>query len=408
MSASEPHDRLWRDLKRSQRAAQLRAIGLILPLVVFLILVFIVPIGMLLSRSVSDLAVPRALPATVAALAGWTPAKEIPPQVYPALVEDIGSAPQMLFGDAAARLETGTPGMRALMMKTRSRLQGAAPSDARKALTGISPKWDTMEGWVAIKQASGPLTDHYLLTALDLHRDELGKVTRVVAYERVFLAAIGRTFGIAFTVTALALLLGFPFAFLAATSSDRVSRILLFTVLLPFWTAMLVRALSWSVLLQRTGIINDALLRLGLVREPLDLMYNRFALCIALIHIFLPYMVLPLYSVMKTIPPQHMRAAASLGARPWMAFRRVYLPQVVPGIGAGALLVFIQCLGVFVVPALLGGPNDQGLPYYIAFYVNRVLNWGLAAALSVILLLSVAVLYALYVRLSGKSAMVLG
>lgn len=215
------------------------------------------------------------------------------------------------------------------------------------------------------------------------------------------------TFTIALTVTILAIAFGFPFAYLMASASDRVAGILMFMVLLPFLTATMVRILAWGILLGREGVINSGLMALGL-SEPLDLLYNRTAVNIALLHIFVPYMVLPLYSVMKTVPQAHLRAAASLGATPLTVFRRVYLPQVAPGLAAGSLLVFIQCLGVFVVPAILGGAREQGLPVLIAHYVNKTLNWGLAAALSVILLVSVYLLYWLFVKLTKSATLSLG
>ena len=170
----------------------------------------------------------------------------------------------------------------------------------------------------------------------------------------------------------------------------------------------MVRTLAWAILLGREGIVNDGLLEAGLVSRPLDLLYNGISVHLALVHIFMPYMVLPLYSVMRTVPASQMRAAASLGATPWTAFRRIFLPQVAPGIAAGCLLVFIHSLGVFVVPALLGGPREQGLPVLIVTYVSKTPNWGLAAALSLLLLVSVYVLYWLFVRLTKSTTLSVG
>jgi putative spermidine/putrescine transport system permease protein len=245
----------------------------------------------------------------------------------------------------------------------------------------------------------------YLLGAFDLRRDDTGAIVRQPESQRVFIETIVRTFSIAAGVTLLALLIGFPFAYTIVLVSKGWAALLLFVVLLPFWTSVLVRTLSWSVLLQRDGVINHVLQSTGLIDAPLPLMFNRPAVYVALVYVFLPFMILPLYSVMRGISPAYGRAAASLGATPLTVFRRIYLPQVMPGISAGSLLVFIQCLGVYVTPSLLGGPNDQGISTMIAFYVNRSLNWGMAAALSLILIAATIVLYRLYARLAGADTL---
>jgi putative spermidine/putrescine transport system permease protein len=179
-------------------------------------------------------------------------------------------------------------------------------------------------------------------------------------------------------------------------------------VLLPFWTSLLVRTTAWVVLLQREGVINDGLLKLGVIAEPLSLLFTRLAVTLAMTHVLLPFMILPLYSVMKSVPATHMRAALSLGARPGYAFRRVYFPQTLPGIGAGVLMVFIQALGYYITPALVGGANDQMISYFIAFYASRTINWGMAAALSIMLLAATVVLYAIYDKLVGIDRVRLG
>jgi putative spermidine/putrescine transport system permease protein len=177
---------------------------------------------------------------------------------------------------------------------------------------------------------------------------------------------------------------------------------------LSFWTSILVRTTAWVVLLQTNGIINDALLFLGLTTERLQLIFSRFGTILAMTQIQLPFTLLPIYSVMRTISPNLMRAARSLGAGPITAFRRVYLPQTLPGVAAGCLLTFILCLGYYITPALVGGPTDQMVSSYIALYVNRELNWSMAAALGVYLLAATLGLYALYARIVGISSMKLG
>ena len=181
----------------------------------------------------------------------------------------------------------------------------------------------------------------------------------------------------------------------------RQSNLLILLLLLPFWTSLLVRTTAWLVLLQNEGLVNDLAITLGAWEDPVQLVRNRLGVYIAMVHILLPFMVLPMFSVMKGIDPYHMRAAASLGANPLRSFLKVYLPQTIPGVGAGVLLVFILSLGYYITPALVGGPRDQMLSYFIAFHANNTVNWGMAAALSLVLMVCVVVFFAMYQRLVG-------
>ena len=206
----------------------------------------------------------------------------------------------------------------------------------------------------------------------------------------------------------MCVILGYPVAYVISAQPPGRAGVLLFLVLLPFWTSLLVRTVAWVVLLQKEGVLNSLFLSLGIVNEPLKMIFNRFAVYVAMVHVLLPFMVLPLYSVMRSIPPSYVRAASSLGARPFTAFWRVYMPQTLPGIGAGCLMVFIQALGYYITPALVGGADDQMISYFIAFYASRTVNWGMAAALSIMLLTATLALYAVYNRLIGVERMRLG
>jgi putative spermidine/putrescine transport system permease protein len=179
-------------------------------------------------------------------------------------------------------------------------------------------------------------------------------------------------------------------------------------VLLPFWTSLLVRTTAWVVLLQQHGVVNELLMSLHLIAQPADLIFNRVGTIVAMTHIQLPFTLLPIYSVMKTISPSHVRAARSLGAGPFYAFWRVYFPQTVPGIAAGCLLTFILCLGYYITPALVGGPTDQMVSYFVALYTNRELNWGMASALGAILLAATLILYYVYNKIIGVDRLKLG
>jgi putative spermidine/putrescine transport system permease protein len=181
-------------------------------------------------------------------------------------------------------------------------------------------------------------------------------------------------------------------------------------VLLPFWTSLLVRTSAWIALLQREGVINDFLVSLGLIDDAgrLAMIHNQTGTIIAMTHILLPFMILPLFSVMKTISPSYVRAARSMGATPFTAFRRVYFPNTIPGIGAGGILVFILAIGYYITPALVGGTDGTLISNFIAYHISSSLNWGLAAALGTILLLLVLALYILYDKVVGIDNMKLG
>jgi len=199
-------------------------------------------------------------------------------------------------------------------------------------------------------------------------------------------------------VTVFTLLLGYPLAYWISTLSERRANLVMILVLIPFWTSILVRVAAWIVILQGEGLVNKALMGSGLISHPLALLFNRVGVYISMTHILLPFMALPLYSVMKSIPPTYQRAAVSLGSHPFAAFWRVYVPQTYPGVGAGVLLVFILSIGYYITPALLGGPGDQMVSYYVAYFTNVSINWGMACALGALLLAATTVLYFVYGR----------
>lgn len=179
-------------------------------------------------------------------------------------------------------------------------------------------------------------------------------------------------------------------------------------VLLPFWTSLLVRTTSWIAILQTNGVLNSSLQALGIIDQPFELLYTEYATIIAMTHILLPFMILPLYSVMKNIDPSYLRAALSLGARPIPAFFKIYLPMTVPGVSAGALLVFIISIGYYITPAIVGGTEGQMISNIIAFHMQSSNNWELAAALGSLLLALILALYWVYDRYVGVNNIKLG
>ena len=393
---------LRRALRRSGRREQWRAALLVMPLFFFLLASFIVPIGAMLARAIVDPDVARILPRVSAELRHWD-GRELPPDAaYAAMVDDLRVAREAgTLASAGTRLNYDVAGFRSLLVTSGRRVADPTATSPRQALLDADPKWGERETWAAIRRAGGPATDFYLLAAVDLRRDADNAIAAAPANESVFRNVLGRTLWIAGVVTLACLALGYPVALFIARQPPQRAALFLFLVLLPFWTSLLVRTVAWVVLLQREGILNNLLLSLGIVHEPLRMIFNRFAVYVAMVHVLLPFMVLPLYAVMKAISPTYERAAASLGATPFTAFRRVYVPQTLPGIAAGCLMVFIQALGYYITPALVGGADDQMISYFIAFYASRTVNWGMAAALSIMLLTATLALYAVYHRMIG-------
>jgi putative spermidine/putrescine transport system permease protein len=278
----------------------------------------------------------------------------------------------------------------------------------KDAMIGIDPAWGAVETWGAIRNARGPFSPFYMLAAIDLRRSPSGEIVQRPGDEGVYLDVFWRTFKISVEVTALCVILGFPVAYLLATLPSRAAKPLLFFVLIPLWTSVLVRTTAWMVLLQKYGLINHLLKTLGIIDEPLTLIYNRFGVLVAVVHILLPFFIMPLYSVMRGISAEYMRAAASLGATPVRAFLKVYLPQCLPGLTAGGLLVFTIAIGFYLTPALVGGAEDRMISYFIALYTNVSANWGLACALSAWLLVATFALYAVYGCVVGRGGLKLG
>ena len=384
---------------------------LLAPLTGFLLVFFVAPLVWLLSLAVREAEVPRALPRTLGALSAWQPGEPLPAPLFPAFAQDIVEARSAsTLADAARRLNYEVNGVRSTLMRA-ARDAASLPAGTSPDATffnTIDPALASPAFFAAVQRASGPVSPYYLLASVDLVRSAQGAVHRTAESQRIYLAVLWRTLSISATVTLLCLLLGFPVALLLTQVRERTADWLMILVLLPFWTSLLVRTAAWVVVLQREGMVNSLLMRLGLISEPLTMIYNRVGVLVAMTHVLLPFMILPLYSVLKGLPPQYMRAARSLGAPPVTAFLRVYLPLATPGVAAGSLMVFILALGYYITPALVGGGSDQMLSYFVATYTTDTGNWGLAAALGLLMLACTLALYALAHRLSGGRVMAMG
>jgi putative spermidine/putrescine transport system permease protein len=398
-------------LRRSERRRKIKAAGLVAPLFFFLLITFVIPILLLLYRAVENPEILEVMPRTTAAIQTWDGA-DIPDEtVFAALAADLRQASKdRTVGKAGKRLNYDITGFRSLLKKTARKVSKikTEPASYRDATVAIDRHWGEQRYWAALKQAAKPYTDFYLLAAIDFERDSEGNIKRVPEERALYIRVFVRTFWMSFVVTIWCLLLGYPVAWMLASLPERYSNLLMILVLLPFWTSLLVRTASWIIVLQKEGIINKILMWTHLTSDPMQLVFNRFGVYVAMVHILLPFMILPLYSVMKNIPPSYMRAASSLGANPIVAFFKVYLPQSMPGISAGCLLVFILAIGYYITPALVGGPKDQMLSYFIAFFTNNTINWGMASGLAVLLLSATVVLYVVFNRFIGIERLRMG
>ena len=357
------------------------------PLFTLLFLGFIVPIGVTLYKSIDNPEVSAALPRTIAQLEIWD-GEGLPDEaVFAALVADIKAADEgQSFGSMTRRLNFEKTGLRSLFMKARLR-KDTLSAPYSESLVELDPAWGELDIWLRLKQNAGAVTQVYLLRSVDLNRQTDGSIIAVEEGRAIFVELFQRTFSISIWVTLFCVLLGYPTAYFISALPTRKAAIAMICVLIPFWTSILVRTTAWFILLQREGPINAFLLATGAIDEPITMIFTRFAVYVAMVHVLLPFQILPLYSVMKRVKPDYVRAAASLGAPPWRQFLHVYLPLTMPGVAAGAIMVFMLSVGFYVTPALVGNLQDQMISYYIAFFTNRTINLGMAAALAGLLLL---------------------
>ena len=395
--------------------ARLRAAGLALPLVAFIGVTFLAPLWTMFARSVYDPVVADALPETLALLRDWDGAGLPDEEVFAAAARELARADgERRSGMLGGRVNRVASGMRSVITRgaraATARLEAGSGASFTDTLIGARPEWGEVSTWRTIRTAGQRFTGRHYLHALDLQRAEDGSVVRMDPDRRVHLPLLWRTLLISLAVTLLCLVLAYPIAHRIAAAPPRRARWLLMLVLVPFWTSLLVRTTSWIVLLQTRGVINDLLVAIGILSDDgrIAMIYNMTGTLVAMTHVLLPFMVLPIYSVMKGIPPSFMRAATSLGANRWQAFFRVYWPLTLPGTGAGALLVFILAIGYYITPALVGGSSGQLISNMIAFHMQTSLNWGLAGALGGVLLLVVGALYVIYDRLVGAMSLRLG
>jgi len=398
-------------LRKAERKNKLKAALLVGPLFVFILITYLFPIADMLFRSVDDRMITKLLPKTFIELEKWD-GKALPEEnVYEALYRDFYPlAIAKESGKLFQRLNYEKSGFSSGLKRTNRKIKNFEEGNFKEQFIEAHKIWNNVEYWVALKNTAPNFSYAKYLKGLDLKLNQDREIIRIEEDRRIHIILWLRTIKVAFWVTIFCFILSYPIAHLLATLPMKYSNLLMICVLLPFWTSLLVRTSSWMVLLQQQGPINDFIVMIGLVSDDSrpELMYNVVGTFVAMTQILLPFMVLPLYSVMKTISPSLMRAGKSLGGTPFVAFRKIYFPLTIPGIGAGSLLVFILAIGYYITPALVGGASGSLISNTIAYHMKSSLDWAFASALGAMLLTGVMVIYWLYNKIVGIDNIKLG
>ena len=402
---------LEESLRKAEKKNKIKAFLLVCPLLLFLIVTYVFPIGEMLFRSVDDRMVTNMLPKTYKAMENWD-GKELPEEeVFEAFYYDYKILVEnKTFGKLATQLNYEKNGFKSVLKKLKRKIKKFEDGNYKEQIMNVHKRWANVEYWRAIKRRAPNFSNAKYLKGMDLLKDESGNITQVSEDRRIHRILWIRTLEVAFFVTLFCFVMAYPIAHLLATLPMKYSNLLMICVLLPFWTSLLVRTASWMILLQQQGIVNDFFVWIGLVTDDSrpEMMYNKTGTYVAMTQILLPFMVLPLYSVMKTISPSLMRAGKSLGGTPFVAFWKVYFPLTIPGIGAGCLLVFILAIGYYITPALVGGASGTLISNQIAFHMKSTLDWSFASAMGLMLLTGVLAIYWVYNKLVGVDNIKLG
>ena len=399
-------------LKKAERKNKIRATLLVLPLLLFIFFTFIVPIGSMLTRSTDDSYINKVFPNTFKVYQKWDRQGLPPEEVYAAMFLEVKNASGFEIGKASTRMNYAKSGWKSMIKKSKRKFKKIDVNDGpfKEKMIEIDKKWADKEYWLALGVMVDPTTYEYYFNAIDKKYDSEKNVIDQPENRQIYVKTWIKTFKVSILVTFFCLMLGYPIAYLLATLPLKYSNLLMICVLLPFWTSLLVRIVVWMVILQQKGVFNNLMVISGLIADEnrWQLMYNQTGTIIVMTQILLPFMVLPLYSVMKTISPNYMRAALNLGASPLHAFWKIYMPNSVPGISAGGMLVFVIAIGYFITPELVGGKDGQMIGNWIGYHLKTTLNWGLSAALGGILLAIMTVLYWVYNKLVGIENIKLG
>ncbi len=406
---------LKQSLARATRRQRIQALILVLPLLLFLLIAFVLPIGEMLFRSFYSPVGTSVLPNFAKVIQDWD-GKDLPPEAtFEVFVKDMVAARAnndigSTVGNLATRVNYEIPGSRSLFTSSARKVTKITEGPYKEALLEMDKRWADPFVWKTLKRVSQDYTMSFYLAATDRKYDENDNVVMADPLYQIYLPILWKTLWLSALITAICLLIAYPVSYLLATLPLRTSNLLMILVLLPFWTSLLVRTTAWIAMLQKEGVINNIFVFANIISEEnrVQMIYNQTGTIVAMVHILLPFMILPLYSVMKTIPPYYMRAARSLGASGTYSFIKVYFPQTIPGIAAGTLLVFILALGYYITPALVGGSDGLLISNLIADHIKKTLNWSLGSALGAILLAVVLIFYWIYNKLVGVDKLKFG
>ncbi len=403
---------LKQSLKKSERRNKIRALLLVSPLLLFIFFTFVVPIGSMLTRSTDDSYINNIFPNTFKVYQKWDRQGLPPEEVYAAMFLEVKKASGFEIGKASTRMNYAKSGWKSMIKKSKRKFKkiGEDEGPFKDKMIEVDKKWADPEYWLALGVMVDSTTYEYYLNSFDKRYDSEKNIIDQPEERRIYTKTWIKTFKVSVLVTLFCFMLGYPISYLLATLPLKYSNLLMICVLLPFWTSLLVRIVVWMVILQQKGVFNNLMVISGLIADEnrWQLMYNQTGTIIVMTQILLPFMVLPLYSVMKTISPNYMRAALNLGASPLHAFWKIYMPNSVPGISAGGMLVFVIAIGYFITPELVGGKDGQMIGNWIGYHLKTTLNWGLSAALGGILLVIMTVLYWIYNKLVGIENIKLG
>jgi len=397
-------------LQKAERRNKLRAFLLVVPLLFFILFTFLIPIGDMLLRSVDDSYINTVFPKTFEKYKKWDRQSLPSEELYKTMFFEVKEGSGFSIGKATTRMNYAKSGWKSLLKKSKRKFKKIEEGPYKEQMIAIDKRWADMEYWKAIGVMVDATTAGYYLNAVDLKYNVDKEIIRQEENRRIYNHTWFKTFKVSVLVMFFCLILGYPIAYLLSTLPLKYSNLLMICVLLPFWTSLLVRTVAWMVMLQQKGVFNNLLVMSHIISDEsrFKLMYNETATIIVMTQILLPFMVLPLYSVMRTISPNYMRAALNLGASPLHAFWKIYMPNSVPGISAGCMLVFILAIGYYITPELVGGKDGQMIGNWIAYHLKTTLNWGLCAALGAILLGVMTVLYWVYNKLVGIENIKLG
>jgi len=402
---------LEESLKKAEKKNKIKAFLLVAPLLLFLLITYIFPIGEMFTRSIDDKMITNMLPKTFKSMEKWD-GNELPPEeVFASFLSDYKVlVKNKTQGKLGQRLNKEKNGFNSILKKLKRKMKKFEEGNYKQQIISVHKRFGNVEYWRAMKRTAPPYTAIKYLKAVDLYTDENGSIVQVEESRRIYKKLWVRTLEVALFVTIFTFLMGYPIAHLLATIPMKYSNLLMICVLLPFWTSLLVRTASWMILLQQQGVVNDFFVMIGLVADnnrP-EMMYNKVGTYVAMSQILLPFMVLPLYSVMKTISPSLMRAGKSLGGTPFVSFWKIYFPLTISGIGAGSLLVFILAVGYYITPELVGGASGKLISNQIAYHMKQTLDWSFASAMGLMLLCGVLSIYWIYNKLVGIDNIKLG